>query len=640
MAKAAVLLPRQEMQQMAADLIAQYPNLSPFCIEYTYTDAACQRAIRLQNDGCELILARGLQAALIQRAVPLPVIAITATAQEVGVLAARCKRELGLPNPKIGLIAFENMLGDTSRFDELFGVELCRYTLPDTQETDTYASLAALVDRALQEGCQAVVGGDVVCARAETLGLPHYFLASGQESLQNAFAIADRVAYAIDLEKRARAEMNTMLDFTFSGILQIDAEGVVRRGNRVLYNILDKHPEELIGRPVQEALPQLRGEMLDKALHRGEEAYAILLPIEGHTVVVNIAPIRLENQIRGAILTFQEGRRITEISGELRRELYRRGFVAQCRFDRLPVQDAATKEILERARQIAQYPVPVLLTGEVGTGKRQLAQCLHNESPNRANAFVELDCSAYQPDSLDTLLFGSYSTRADAPACLAEAAQNGTLYLAHIEALSPELQFKILQLIGGKIWRNGASQPAQAAVRVVASSNADLPALLQEGLFRSDLYYALNVLSLALPPLRARRADILPWADRYLSEAQEQYKRYVSLTNGAREFLQKYDWPGNLDQLHSVCERTVLLAPRRSVDEVFLRAQLRELTPAAPALPGATVVPQPGTDPRAARIRQALQATGGDRQQAADALGISKTTLWRQMKKMDITFTK
>lgn len=115
--------------------------------------------------------------------------------------------------------------------------------------------------------CRRAAGGRrwrCCLRRAETLGLPHYFLASGQESLQNAFAIADRVAYAIDLEKRARAEMNTMLDFTFSGILQIDAEGVVRRGNRVLYNILDKHPEELIGRPVQEALPQLRGEMLDQ----------------------------------------------------------------------------------------------------------------------------------------------------------------------------------------------------------------------------------------------------------------------------------------------------------------------------------------------------------------------------------------
>lgn len=198
-------------------------------------------------------------------------------------------------------------------------------------------------------------------------------------------------------------------------------------------------------------------------------------------------------------------------------------------------------------------------------------------------------------DSLDTLLFGSYSTRADAPACLAEAAQNGTLYLAHIEALSPELQFKILQLIGGKIWRNGASQPAQAAVRVVASSNADLPALLQEGLFRSDLYYALNVLSLALPPLRARRADILPWADRYLSEAQEQYKRYVSLTNGAREFLQKYDWPGNLDQLHSVCERTVLLAPRRSVDEVSC-APAAGPDPRSPGSPEQRLFLQPGTD--------------------------------------------
>ena len=162
--------------------------------------------------------------------------------------------------------------------------------------------------------------------------------------------------------------------------------------------------------------------------------------------------------------------------------------------------------------------------------------------------------------------------------------------------------------------------------------------MLREGLFRSDLYYALNVLSLALPPLRARRADILPWADRYLAEAQDQYKRYVSLTNGAREFLQHCDWPGNLDQLRSVCERTVLLAPRRSVDEVFLRGQLRELTPAAPALAETAVMPQPGLDPRAARIRQALQAAGGDRQKAADALGISKTTLWRQMKKLDITF--
>ena len=158
------------------------------------------------------------------------------------------------------------------------------------------------------------------------------------------------------------------------------------------------------------------------------------------------------------------------------------------------------------------------------------------------------------------------------------------------------------------------------------------------------MYYALNVLSLALPPLRARRADILPWADRYLGEAQDQYKRYVSLTNGAREFLRRYDWPGNLDQLRSVCERTVLLAPRRSVDEVFLRGQLRELTPAAQPqpLPGtaAELAMLPGMDPRAARIRQALQAAGGDRQQAADALGISKTTLWRQMKKLDITFIK
>lgn len=248
-----------------------------------------------------------------------------------------------------------------------------------------------------------------------------------------------------------------MLDFTFSGIMQIDAGGIIRRGNRVLYNLLDMPAGKLIGHPVQEVFPQLHSEVLDKVLLEGQESYASLVPIENRAVVLNAAPVIIEEHITGAILTFQESRRITEINSELRKELYQRGLVARYRFDRLPVVDAEMKKIVSRAKQFARFSAPILIKGERGTGSKILAQCLHNESLARANAFVDVDCAAFPSEILDTMLFGNYSTRADGPAGLAEAAQNGTLYLGHIEALSPELQYKVLQLLHSKLLRNGAS---------------------------------------------------------------------------------------------------------------------------------------------------------------------------------------
>ena len=633
MAKTAILVPRQEMQLMAEQLIGQYQNLTPLCIEYIQTRDAARRAAELEEQGCDLIVARGLQAAIIKQTVHLPVVNIVITAQELGVLTLQLKQELGIIHPKIGLIGFENMLSDTARFEELFDVEIVRYTIQEYETKNTHTILADFVTQAQREGCKAVVGGDVVCAQAEAKGIIHRFFSSSLESLRNAFTFAERMGYAIDLEKQSSSEMNTMLDFTFSGIMQIDSSGIIRRGNRVLYNLLGLQPAEMLGRSIQDVLPQIHAELLYKVLQDGEESYASLLPIENRAVVVNAAPILIENRIRGAILTFQESRRITEINSELRKELYQRGFVAKYRFDRLPVVDAAMKKLISRARQLARFPAPILIKGERGTGNMMLAQCLHNESLAKANAFVDVDCAAFPSEILDTMLFGNYSTRSDGPAGLAEAAQKGTLYLGHVETLSPEMQYKVLQLLRGKLLRNGASRPVSSEVRIIASTNTNLISAVEKGAFRNDLYYELNVISLELPPLRHRRDDILPWVDFYLELAQERYKRYISLTQGAKDYLRNYDWPGNLDQLHSLCERTVLTAERRNVDEVFLRRELEHL---APRLEPETQQVVLVKDPKALRIADLLKQHDGDRQKVAEELGISKTTLWRYMKKYGI----
>ena len=159
------------------------------------------------------------------------------------------------------------------------------------------------------------------------------------------------------------------------------------------------------------------------------------------------------------------------------------------------------------------------------------------------------------------MLFGNYTVRKDSSVdSYAEMAQDGTLYLSHVEMLPLETQYKLLCLIRGRFLHNGPSRPVAANVRIIASSTVSLIARVEKGEFRSDLYYALSVLSLEMLPLRRHRGDILGWTAFYLDEWQEKYKRYVHLTQGAQRYLQEYEWPGNLDQLNSVCERLVLLS--------------------------------------------------------------------------------
>ena len=191
----------------------------------------------------------------------------------------------------------------------------------------------------------------------------------------------------------------------------------------------------------------------------------------------------------------------------------------------------------------------------------------------------------------------------------------------------------MLNLIRGRFLHNGSNRPTSTSVRVIASSDVNLISRVEKGEFRSDLYYALTVLSLELLPLRRRRADIMGWVNCKLQEWQERYKRYVHLTQGAQNFLQAYDWPGNLNQIDNVCERIVLLTEKRNIDEVFVRRQLEQVTPKL--LPGSDRVVL-YKDQKAVQIAELLRKYNGNRERVAAELGVSKTTLWRYIKKFGI----
>lgn len=630
MAKVAILLPREEMCALVKPMMEEFTNMSLMCLDCIHhndTSQAVSRALEMEAQGCELIIARGVQSRMIKYNTSVSVVEIQITTQELGVVLLELKEELGIPTPRLGVICFDNMLGDTSSFNRLFGIDLKTYFVKNSEE------LSLMVDKAIEEGCRAVVGGNMVCERANNNGLPCRFLPAGPEGLHNALVTASRVCYAIDQEKRNVTEMDTMLNNTFSGIMQVDCNGVIQRVNRTGYMMLKQTPGELVGKTAMEVIPDLSKRQLDAALVRGEEAYAFVLNIHQKAVVTNIAPIRIDEDIKGAILTFQEGNRIIEMDSELRRELYQRGHIAKYDFDNLVSKSKQTQELIKTAKRIAKFPVPVLLIGESGSGKSILAQCIHRESLCRNSAFITVDCSAWMPETLDGMLFGNYTTRTDRPPCIAEMAQNGTLYLSNVEHLMPESQFKLLNLIRGKFLHNGSNRAVATSVRVIASTEATLIEKVECGEFRRDLFYALNVLSLEVLPLRSRRDDIEGWFDMYLQEWQDKYQRYLQLTNGARQFIREYDWPGNLDQINSTCERVVLLTQKRNIDEVFLRKQLEAVTPLMTAKAEKVVVVP---DPKALKISRLLAEHGGNREKVAAELGISKTTLWRYMKKFNI----
>lgn len=628
MAKVAVLVPNQELCQIAQPLVGEFSSLHLMTIEYHRTEQIAQRAQELEQQGCDLIIARGVQARMIRRSIRLPLVEICVSQQELATVMLELKRELGFSCPRIGLVGFRNMFSDTSQFNHLFGIDLHVYAVEENDE------LSGAVLRAVSDSCDALIGGDIVCESARRENLPYKFIPCGPESLRNALSIASRVAYAIDLEKRNSAEINALLNYTFSGIVQIDSEGIIRRVNNVSNDLLERGSANLLGHPITEVLPNLNSNILEDALVRGKEAYAFLLDIRQKAVVVNIAPILVDQQLEGAILTFQEGRRLIEMDSEMRRELYQRGFVAKHSFEKLICEDPETRSMIELAKRVSKFSAPVLLTGEIGSGKNILAQCIHNESLLHKNAFVTIDCSAWLPETMDNMLFGNYTLRKDSMAdSYAEMAQDGTLYLSHVEMLPLETQYKLLCLIRGQFLHNGPSRPVAANVRVIASTAVNLISRVEKGEFRSDLYYALSVLSLEVLPLRRRRADILGWTEYYLDDWQSKYKRYVHLTQGARSYLLSYEWPGNLDQLCSVCERLVLLTQKRNIDEVFLRQQLEQVTPRL--LPGTEQIVL-YKDKKAVEIAALLKKYHGNRQQVADELGVSKTTLWRYLKKYDI----
>lgn len=295
----------------------------------------------------------------------------------------------------------------------------------------------------------------------------------------------------------------------------------------------------------------------------------------------------------------------------------------------------AMERIFELIRQISPSNATVLITGQSGTGKELVARAIHQQSPRKNKPFIPIHCAALSPSLLESELFG-HEKGAFTGAVLQkkgkfEIADGGTLFLDEVNEIPLEMQVKLLRFLEMREFeRVGGTKPIQVDVRLLAASNADLNALVQDGRMRADLYFRLNVVRIELPPLIERRDDIPLLVHAFINEfSLLDNKEVTGISPEAVRILQSYDWPGNVRELRNCIESMVVLAKKPILDEDDIPAHIRS----RPIVASGFVSP-PGLDIKTMEkelIRAAIAEASGNKKRASELLGISRRTLYRKM---------
>ncbi|MEH7503094.1 sigma 54-interacting transcriptional regulator [Neobacillus drentensis] len=453
-----------------------------------------------------------------------------------------------------------------------------------------------------------------------------------------------------------------MINLLAERIVVVDHDGTILYINEAYCEFLGTTVKHAVNRPVQEVIENTRMHIVAKT---GQKELAALHPINGSEMIANRFPIIEDGKIVGAVgsvmfRTPEEWRMYkTKIQGLVEELKYyktklEKELKSKYQFNDLIGKSStflATKKLAER---ISRSNSSVLLIGDSGTGKELFAHAIHNSSMRASLSFVAINCASIPEHLLESELFG-YDDGAFTGAKKGgkkgqfEIADNGTLFLDEIGDMPLSMQSKLLRVLQEKeVQRVGGQRSISVDVRIIAATHRDLEKLVEEGKFRQDLYYRLNVIKLEIPPLIERKEDIPLISQSLLKKLERKfYRKGIELSAEVEERLMRHSWPGNIRELENVLERSINVIDGKTIEVVHLPLYLRDMEPESNFTNIATTLnnqltpktPLPifslkETLARAERdaILNALELTNGNKLEAAKLLEIGKTSFYEKCK--------
>ncbi len=586
---------------------------------------------KLEHVDGDVIIARGFTAHTLKRR-KIPCVELKTTGYDVLAAVKTCLNQWDVK--RIAVVGAFNMVYGAEQVNQVYpGLRVSCYA------EDDEIMLKTAVLRAKEDGNQVIVGGYSTVELAKQCDVPAVMIRSGREAVNQAITEALALAAVTVYEREKRDEIASIMNYSFQGIISVNRKGMITLANSCCYSYMKERKEPLTGADIREVFPGIR---IEEVIHQKKKILSEVCDCSGRPVMVNCVPVSGESQDFGAVITFQGTEQIQAEEGKLRKRIYSTGFTAKYDFTHILYKSSVMEKLIQTAEKYSYADSNILIHGETGTGKELFAQSIHNSSPRRKYPFVAINCAALPENLLESELFG-YVEGAFTGAARGgkmgffEIAHRGTIFLDEIGDISPKLQSRLLRVLQEReIVRLGNDTVIPIDVRVICATNRNLRQEVEQGNFRRDLLYRLDVLELHIPPLRERRQDI-PYLVRKMTGFEHERTGCVleKISEEGMELLKRHDWPGNVREIRNFCERICILCERPVAGDV----EVRQALPGIPVKEDAAGMMHKDTGLAGAESQalvEALERFGYNRARTAAYLEIDKSTLWRKMKKYNL----
>jgi PAS domain S-box-containing protein len=585
-------------------------------------------ARKLESEKYEILISRGATYSNISKVVNIPVINCDMSSFDI----LYAVHEAVKFSKKVGLIIHEKIPFNDNFLSEVFDIELLYMT-----EYRSSFEVEEMVEEAIAKGSEVIIGGITTKEYAEKLGVKGILLKTSPETVRQVINNAVEIITLSRKQMLQAERLNQILNFSYEGIIVTDPNGIVTFFNPAAEKIMGIKAKDIIGNRADKFIPTTG---LINVVKTGEPELGAIQKVKNNTIITNRIPIKVKESIQGAVATFQDISKIQDYEIKIRSEIYKKGLVAKYTFDNYIGDSKQVKTLLSKAKMYAKSDSTVLISGESGTGKEILAQGIHNASRRKDYPFVAVNCSAIPEHLLESELFG-YDEGAFTGAKkggkmgLFELAHKGTIFLDEIGSMPMNLQSSLLRVLQEReVWRVGSNKVIHVDVRIIAATNNDLFEAVERGDFRRDLYYRLNVLKLNTVPLRDRKEDIEELFDYFINIF---CKKPIKISDKIKSKLKNYYWPGNVRELENFVERISLLYEHIPIEEIyrdFIGGSKKENVNNIED--SDLLIIRKGTlrEMEQEIISRLYQEYGENATLLSEKLNISRTTLWKKLKKL------